>query len=273
MSSPTNSPAIESALAIINQNNGMIRMAAAVRAGIHRNTLQKMLEREILIRESRGLYRLADKPPLGNPDLVTVAAKVPKGVICLISALSIHELTTQIPHEVYGCDLPQRQPAENRLSTSTQFPIQWKSVYRRCRADGLRRFRRASLQPRKNNCRLFQVPQSARHGYGHRSNQVLQIAAQTKRHSPDGIRHRLSSGDKDSPLSGVDSLSKRKPANVAASVRARLAKYAKETSRPFQEVLQYFAMERFLARLSNSEHSDKFVLKGGLMFAVLEFVL
>jgi predicted transcriptional regulator of viral defense system len=101
MNPSANSPAIESALAIINQKNGMIRMAAAVRAGIHRNTLQKMIESEILVRESRGLYRLADRPLLGNPDLVTVSAKVPKGVICLISALSIHELTTQIPHEVY----------------------------------------------------------------------------------------------------------------------------------------------------------------------------
>ena len=76
-------------------------MADAVRAGIHRNTLQRMVDSEILIRESRGLYRLADGPDLENPDLVTVTAKVPKGVICLISALSIHELTTQIPHEVY----------------------------------------------------------------------------------------------------------------------------------------------------------------------------
>jgi len=101
MSPVNNSPAIESALAIINQNNGMMRMADAVRAGIHRNTIQKMVASEILVRESRGLYRLADAPPLGNPDLVTVSAKVPKGVICLISALSVHELTTQIPHEVY----------------------------------------------------------------------------------------------------------------------------------------------------------------------------
>ena len=101
MSPSKNSPAIEFALAIINQNNGMIRMAEAVRAGIHRNTLKKMIESGILIRESRGLYRLADKLPLGNPDLITVSAKVPKGVICLISALSIHEMTTQIPHEVY----------------------------------------------------------------------------------------------------------------------------------------------------------------------------
>ncbi len=50
---------------------------------------------------SRGVYRLADIPPLGNPDLVTVATRVPKGVICLVSALAFHELTTQIPHEVH----------------------------------------------------------------------------------------------------------------------------------------------------------------------------
>jgi predicted transcriptional regulator of viral defense system len=50
---------------------------------------------------SRGVYRLADGSLLGNPDLVTVATRVPGGVICLISALAFHELTTQIPHEVH----------------------------------------------------------------------------------------------------------------------------------------------------------------------------
>src|SRR5690606_15473604 len=52
-------------------------------------------------RVARGLYRLQDGPELGHPDLVTVAQKVPRGVLCLISALSYHELTTQIPHEIY----------------------------------------------------------------------------------------------------------------------------------------------------------------------------
>ena len=60
-------------------------------------------------------------------------------------------------------------------------------------------------------------------------------------------------------------MSKRKVTDIAASVRARLLTYSKETGRPFQEVLQYFAMERFLSRLSRSKHADKFVLKGGLM--------
>lgn len=56
--------------------------------------------------------------------------------------------------------------------------------------------------------------------------------------------------------------------NVAASVRQRLMNTAKETDRPFQEVLQYFAMERFLYRLSLSSHAERFVLKGALMFTV-----
>jgi hypothetical protein len=53
--------------------------------------------------------------------------------------------------------------------------------------------------------------------------------------------------------------------NVGASVRQRLLNKARETGRPFSEILQYFAMERFLYRLSKSEHADKFVLKGALM--------
>jgi len=49
-------------------------------------------------------------------------------------------------------------------------------------------------------------------------------------------------------------------------MRQRLLNKARETGRPFNELLQYFAMERFLYRLSKSAHADKFVLKGALMF-------
>ena len=56
--------------------------------------------------------------------------------------------------------------------------------------------------------------------------------------------------------------------DVAASVRQRLLNFARASGRPFQEVLQYFAMERFLYRLSQSPHADKFELKGALMLTV-----
>ena len=53
--------------------------------------------------------------------------------------------------------------------------------------------------------------------------------------------------------------------NMAASVHARLLKRAKAEGRPFNELLQYYAMERFLYRLSRSTYADRFVLKGALM--------
>jgi len=57
----------------------------------------------------------------------------------------------------------------------------------------------------------------------------------------------------------------RRITNVAASVHARLLQRAKAEGRPFNELLQYFAMERFLYRLSRSQQPERFVLKGGLM--------
>ena len=59
-----------------------------------------MREAGVLEKLSRGLYGLTDLK-FGNPDLVVVALKMPQGVICLISALAFHGLTTQIPHQVY----------------------------------------------------------------------------------------------------------------------------------------------------------------------------
>src|SRR5205807_885487 len=47
-----------------------------------------------------GLYRLATAPKLTNPDLVSVAVRVPRGVICLVSALAYHHLTKEIPHAI-----------------------------------------------------------------------------------------------------------------------------------------------------------------------------
>lgn len=65
-------------------------------------------------------------------------------------------------------------------------------------------------------------------------------------------------------------MTRRLPKNIAASVRQRLLDKARETGRPFNELLQYFAMERFLYRLSRSPYANKFVLKGALMLMVWE---
>ena len=56
--------------------------------------------------------------------------------------------------------------------------------------------------------------------------------------------------------------------NTAASVHQRLLNKAKQASRPFNELLQHFAIERFIFRLSKSPHADRFILKGALMFSM-----
>ena len=56
--------------------------------------------------------------------------------------------------------------------------------------------------------------------------------------------------------------------NVPASVRQRLLNLARSQRRPFQELLQFYVMERFLYRMSQSEYADCFILKGALMLQV-----
>lgn len=63
-------------------------------------------------------------------------------------------------------------------------------------------------------------------------------------------------------------MTRRRPKNIAASIHQRLLNEAREADRPFGEILQYFAIERFLYRLSVSSHVGKFVLKGALMLPI-----
>lgn len=56
-------------------------------------------------------------------------------------------------------------------------------------------------------------------------------------------------------------MSNKNPKNVSASVRQRLFNRSEKDKRPFVELLQYYAMERFLYRLSQSPHADRFVLR------------
>ena len=86
---------------VFRSAGGVLRTSEALRAGIHPRDLYALRDAGGLEQLSRGVYRLADLPRLSEPDLVTVASRVPKGVIAVVSALHFHGLTTEIPHEVY----------------------------------------------------------------------------------------------------------------------------------------------------------------------------
>lgn len=70
-------------------------------AGIHPETLARMLKDQTVTRVTRGLYQLADAEVTAPHDLAEVAKLVPKGVICLVSALQFHELSLQMPGRVW----------------------------------------------------------------------------------------------------------------------------------------------------------------------------
>ncbi|MBN1652775.1 MAG: type IV toxin-antitoxin system AbiEi family antitoxin domain-containing protein [Deltaproteobacteria bacterium] len=91
---------LETIAGIFRKKGGVLRMSEALRLGISRRTLYAMLDFGIIERISRGVYRLVGLPSLESPDLVAVATRIPKGVVCLISALAFHDLTTQVPHAV-----------------------------------------------------------------------------------------------------------------------------------------------------------------------------
>jgi predicted transcriptional regulator of viral defense system len=85
---------------VFRDHGGTLRFSEAMTEGITEYALRRMLEEGLVERISRGVYRLSEMAPMAEPDLVVAAQRVPHGVICLLSALSFHDITTQVPHEV-----------------------------------------------------------------------------------------------------------------------------------------------------------------------------
>jgi len=92
---------LELAIAAFRKSGGMLTTSEALALGMHRRELYALRDSGNIEVVSRGLYRLAQMPEPSFPDFIPVAKKIPNGVICLISALAFHEITTQIPHFVY----------------------------------------------------------------------------------------------------------------------------------------------------------------------------
>jgi predicted transcriptional regulator of viral defense system len=97
---PLPGQSLENARRVFSEHRGMLRTSDAIRLGIHPRTLYALRDSGEVEQVGRGLYRLASAPRLTSPDLVPIAVRIPRGVVCLISALAHHGLTTQIPHAV-----------------------------------------------------------------------------------------------------------------------------------------------------------------------------
>lgn len=94
------------------EKHGVLRANEFIREGIPSAVLGRLVEQGKLMRVDRGIYTLPEPVDITeNHDLVQVVKRIPNGVVCLISALEFHGLTTQIPHEIWvAIDVKARKP-------------------------------------------------------------------------------------------------------------------------------------------------------------------
>src|SRR5260370_7915800 len=91
---------------------GSVSRREVAEAKIHTQTLSRLVRAGTLERVARGRYRLPNAPVTEHHGLALVAAAAPKAVICLLSALSFHQIGTQLPHEIWiALDRRSRRPS------------------------------------------------------------------------------------------------------------------------------------------------------------------
>ena len=90
---------------------GILRPRDLAPQRIPRTYLQRLEERGLLVKETRGQYKLPDAKVTENHSLAEACKRVPRGVVCLLSALQFHKLTTQAPSDVWlALDRKARAP-------------------------------------------------------------------------------------------------------------------------------------------------------------------
>ncbi len=102
------------------RERGMARASELLDAGVTAATLSRMVEKELVLRLGRGLYQMPDHPPDANHSLAEAVKLVPRGVICLVTALAFHDLTDAMPPRIWMAIGPK-----DRRPRITQPPIQF----------------------------------------------------------------------------------------------------------------------------------------------------
>ena len=96
------------------RRKGIVRGTELDRLGIHRMHLKRLVDRGFLVQRSRGVYEAAEPRMSEHDSVIEVAARVPKATLCLLTALRLHQLTTQNPFEVWiMIDRKARKPSIN----------------------------------------------------------------------------------------------------------------------------------------------------------------
>jgi Nucleotidyl transferase AbiEii toxin, Type IV TA system len=255
----------------------MMRLAELRDAGITATTISRIKEKGLVLQLSRGLHQLADASIDTQHALAEAAKRVPKGVVCLTSALAFHGLTDAIPSRVWmAIGSKDRRP---RIEAP---PMQFVRFGEKVLLSGITEhlIENVSVRiysPAKTIVDLFRY----RRGAGKRFQKSPGLISLWKAWARPcaGVsrrRPRLRALPM-KPASGSRSALSRSPdcqcpkppkppiKNMGASVRARLLILSKERRQSFELLLNSYILERLLYRLSQTKYRDRFILKGAML--------
>ncbi|MCA2960622.1 MAG: AbiEi antitoxin N-terminal domain-containing protein [Silvanigrellales bacterium] len=111
---------------------GLVRARDLAERGLPRVTLTRMVQSGVLVRVGRGLYALPSRATSEHGFIAEAATKAPSAVVCLLSALRIHSLTTQSPFEVWLA-----MPIKARAPRSAGIPVRVMRFSETCMNAGL----------------------------------------------------------------------------------------------------------------------------------------
>ncbi len=102
---------VQRVLELVRQR-GIVRGTELDRLGVHRMYLKRLVDRGLLVQRSRGIYEAAEPRLSEHDSVIEVAVRVPRATLCLLTALRLHQLTTQNPFEVWiMIDRKARKPS------------------------------------------------------------------------------------------------------------------------------------------------------------------
>ena len=150
---------------------GMLRTVDVQNAGIPRTILSRLTSSGQLEKIGRGLYRLPDAQPSEYETLATIATRVPQAVFCLLSALQFHELTTQLPRQVWIA-----MPRGSHIPKIDYPPVKMIQFTGEAYAEGIEIYERDQVK-----LRVYSVAKTIADCFKHRNKIGLDVAIEALR--------------------------------------------------------------------------------------------
>jgi len=248
------------------RERGIVPLVELREAGVTAATMSRMERAVEVIRQSRGVYQLPDADLDPNHSMAEAAKRVPKGVVCLVSALTFHGLTDQLPPKVWMAIgpkdwAPQRDGTPIRIVRFTDSLL--REDFETHAIDGPRQ----SLRSGQDGGGLLPASRQGRSVCHNRRASGGADAAQGNPRGNCSSRREWRGFDGDQAVPRGADRQCLERSGISAPPYARLQNLSRETGQSFELILTRYAVDRLPYRLSTSAYAERFVLKGAMLLA------